>query len=80
MTKTKAIELAQRTANREGKPMAVLNLNPVWPLYVVRNWDEHFIGSKDFVARVEPERSAGATGSTRRAKCWRGSRGNSERH
>ena len=27
MTKQDVIELAQRTANREGKPMAVLNLN-----------------------------------------------------
>lgn len=32
----RAKELAQRTADRAGKPMAVLNLNRFSPLYVVR--------------------------------------------
>ncbi len=56
MTKQATIELAQRTANREGKPMAVLNLNPFSPIYVVRDWDDRFTGAIDLVARIDPQR------------------------
>jgi hypothetical protein len=46
---------AQHAANREGRPMAVLNLNSYSPLYVVRDWDDSFEGDRQLVARVEPK-------------------------
>jgi len=58
--KLSAIELAQRTANREGKAMAVLNLNSFSPLYVVRDWRDGFAnysglaGYGELVARIDP--------------------------
>lgn len=54
MTKDRAIQRAQDAANRANSPMAVLNLNPISPLYVVRDWDDRFIGSRDLVARITP--------------------------
>jgi hypothetical protein len=60
MTKQATIELAQRTANREGKPMAVLNLNAFSPIYVVRDWHDRFAnysglaGHGELVARIDP--------------------------
>ena len=41
-TKQDIIQQAQRTANREGKSMAVLNLNQFSPIYVVRDWRDGF--------------------------------------
>ena len=48
---------AQSDANREGKPLAILNLNPYAPLYVIRGWDDRYetIGHRDFVAKIEPQ-------------------------
>jgi hypothetical protein len=54
MTKQAAIELAQRTANREGKPMTVLNLNPFGALYVVRDYDPSILG-RELVTIVGPQ-------------------------
>jgi hypothetical protein len=51
----RAFELAQRDANRERRPMAVLNLNPFAGLYVCRSWDDRRTGSRELVAKVEPE-------------------------
>lgn len=46
---------AARTANREGKPMAVLNLNQYNPLYVIRTYDAaRMDGHKDLVWVVHP--------------------------
>ena len=45
-TKQDIIHQAQRTANREGKPMAVLNLNQFSPLYVVEDWHHRFSGAE----------------------------------
>jgi hypothetical protein len=42
MTKERIMAMAQRDANNEGKPKAVLNLNPCSPLYVVRQWDDRY--------------------------------------
>ena len=59
-SKQDAIALAQRTANREGKPMAVLNLNSFSPIYVVRDWHDRFAnysglaGQRELVARIDP--------------------------
>lgn len=49
MTKERIMAMAQRDANREGKPMAVLNLNQFSPLYVVRAWDERYVGHRDLL-------------------------------
>lgn len=54
-TLDQTLQSAQRAANRERKPMAVLNLNPFSPLYVVRDWDDRYTGDKVLVARVEPQ-------------------------
>jgi hypothetical protein len=56
MTKQDVIQQAQRTANREGKPMAVLNLNVFSPLYVIRDWDNRFNGQRELVVRIDPQR------------------------
>ena len=53
LTKQAAIDLAQRTADREGRPMAVLNLNPFRPLYVVREYSPDLLGP-DLVSIVAP--------------------------
>jgi hypothetical protein len=53
-SKQDVINLAQRTANREGKAMAVLNLNVFSPIYVVRDWNDRFAGQRELVARVDP--------------------------
>jgi hypothetical protein len=52
MTKERILAQAQRDANREGRPMAVLNLNPYSPLYVIREWDQRYEGSRELIARV----------------------------
>jgi hypothetical protein len=60
-SKQDVIALAQRTANREGKPMAVLNLNSFSPIYVVRDWRDGFAnysglaGHGELVARIDPQ-------------------------
>lgn len=47
---------AQRAANRERQPMAILNLNRVGaPLYVVRFVSPGIESDRSFVKRVEPE-------------------------
>jgi hypothetical protein len=53
-SKQATIELAQRTANREGKPMAVLNLNSFSPIYVVRDWHDRLNGHRELVTRIDP--------------------------
>jgi hypothetical protein len=40
------------------KPVAVLNLNPFAPLYIVRHRDDRFLGDKDLVARIEADTTA----------------------
>lgn len=54
MTREQAIQRAQREADRGNSPVAVLNLNPFAPLYVIRDWDDRYLASKDLVARVCP--------------------------
>jgi hypothetical protein len=54
MTKARAIELAQRSADHVNRPMAVLNLNPYGALYVIREWDDRFDGDRQLVAKVTP--------------------------
>jgi hypothetical protein len=48
-SKQDVIALAQRTANREGKAMAVLNLNAFSPIYVVRDWNDRHIGQRELL-------------------------------
>lgn len=55
MTKTRAIIQAKAAANREGKPMAILNLNPYSPLFVVREWNDKFEGSRDLLMKIYPD-------------------------
>lgn len=55
MTRDKAIVMAQREANREGKPMAVLNLNVYSPLYVIRQWNAAFKDCRQVVHVAQPE-------------------------
>lgn len=46
---------ALETATRNGKPLAILNLNRVGsPLYVMRDIDPTIEESPSFVCRVEP--------------------------
>lgn len=55
MTKEKAVLMAQRAANREGKAMAVLNLNQFSPLYVTREYDAaRMDGHRDLVVVCYP--------------------------
>ena len=54
MTKDQIMKRAQLDANREGKPMAVLNLNPYAPMYVIREWSDRYEGNRDLVAKVTP--------------------------
>jgi hypothetical protein len=54
MTKEQILKRAQLDANREGKVVAVLNLNPYSPLYVIRQWDDRYQGHRDLVAKVCP--------------------------
>lgn len=62
MTKDKILAKAQADANRQNKPMAVLNLNVSGaPLYVVRFWDDRYQGARDLVARVNPIIETGET-------------------
>lgn len=46
---------AQFHANQERRAMAILNLNPYGPLYVVREWDDRMAGTRTLVEKVEPE-------------------------
>ncbi len=62
MTKDKIFAKAQSDANRENKPMAVLNLNVSGAaLYVVRFWDDRYQGARDLVGRVNPIVETGET-------------------
>lgn len=50
---------AQRDANRENCPVAILNLNPHFaPLYVIRRWDDSMLRHDGrgwtLVARIVP--------------------------
>jgi hypothetical protein len=45
---------AQREANREGKPIALLNLNPYSPLYVRRDYDPRMDSMKELVRVAYP--------------------------
>jgi hypothetical protein len=54
MTKQQIMQKAQQTANQLNKPVAVLNLNQFSPLYVIREWDDRYIGDKSLVGRVVP--------------------------
>jgi len=47
---------AQATANREGKPMVVYNLNCYAPLYVIRDYRDGAETKREFVAKFNPER------------------------
>lgn len=52
--------IAQRDADRTGKPLAILNLNRYNPLYVIRTWVPMFsvpaIAEKSgFVERINPK-------------------------
>jgi hypothetical protein len=52
--------MAQRDANREGAPMAVLNFNPFAALYVVRSYAPGMESRREFVERVEPAAAVAA--------------------
>jgi hypothetical protein len=60
MTKDKAIAMAQRSANREQKPMVVVNLNPYAALWVVRDWQptHDLIATRDTIIKIEPQSNA----------------------
>jgi hypothetical protein len=52
----KARANAQASANRAGRPVAILNLNRVGAaLSVVRQWDSTIAEDRAFVERVEPQ-------------------------
>jgi len=53
--KATALRFAQSGANILRAPVALLNLNPFCPLYVVRKWDDRFNGHRDLVAKIEPK-------------------------
>jgi hypothetical protein len=44
--------IAHMAANDARRPMAVLNLNHFQPLYVIREWNDDFAGSRELVKRV----------------------------
>ena len=50
----KAIDTAQRDADREHRTMLVLNLNQYSPMYVVREWSQKARNSHEFVIEIEP--------------------------
>jgi hypothetical protein len=50
-----ATALAQATADREGRAMAILNLNCYSPLYVVRDYDPRHDTARGFICKVEPK-------------------------
>jgi hypothetical protein len=50
----RAFELAAKWAKEEGRPMAVLNLNPCSGLYVTRAWHPSMEGSYELIAKVLP--------------------------
>jgi hypothetical protein len=48
-------ERARRDATRDGRPMAILNLNRAGaPLYVIRDIDPGAEQCREFVCRIEP--------------------------
>lgn len=55
MTEAQATLNAQRAANREGRAMCVLNLNPYSPLYVVREHNTVCATPKGLVVVCYPE-------------------------
>jgi hypothetical protein len=54
LTKERAITLAQRSANHVNRPMAVLNLNPFSPLYIIRERDNKYEDDRELVAKINP--------------------------
>jgi len=48
-------QMAQATADREGRAMVILNLNRFSPLYVVRSAWHGAESDSAFVERVEPQ-------------------------
>jgi hypothetical protein len=57
MTLEKLIETATRDAHKEQSPMAIFNLNPFNPMYVIRHWRPSYDtpeGSKGLVRRIDP--------------------------
>lgn len=60
MPSLKAITLkAQATADREQRTVAILNLNPYSPLYVIRDYVDGMEGRPSFVAKVQPQGAEG---------------------
>jgi hypothetical protein len=55
---------AQEQASREGRSLAVLNLNPFEPVYVIRDWDDRFAASHHLIARIDPPDASGDSGTT----------------
>lgn len=55
MNQAQIIAKAQVAANREGRPMIVLNLNRFSPLYVIRDFDERLLFSDRLVRVCEPQ-------------------------
>lgn len=51
----KAIAEAEKTANREGKPVAIYNLNSFSPLYVIRSAPSEGETPRGYVQTVEPD-------------------------
>ena len=45
---------AQQDADRQNKPVAILNLNRFNPLYVIRSWDDGMTGNYCLVEKVCP--------------------------
>jgi hypothetical protein len=64
MTKERTLAQAQVVANHSGRTMAVLNLNPFGGLYVIRDWDDRFAGSRELVKRVDPRPPCGVANLT----------------
>jgi hypothetical protein len=55
-----AMAHAQRDANEQGKPMALLFKGPIallggTPSYSVEPWEDRHAGSPELIARVDPE-------------------------
>lgn len=52
-------QMAQRTANAEGRAVVILNLNPYSPIYVVRQDRLGIEMDSAFVERIQPEKTPG---------------------
>jgi hypothetical protein len=55
MTLEQIKQRAQAEADRDRVSIAILNLNPYAPLYVMRSWDARYVGTVGFVARIDPQ-------------------------